>query len=67
MMKKITRFGIYFIISTVCTLYMLKLANDVGGLWINISWAFGVMWGLEVVGFWEAIQEHNEQKPLTKE
>jgi len=57
-----------WIVVTIITLVFLKLANDVGSYWINVSWATAVWFGIETVLLFQILDEWKEErkkKPLT--
>lgn len=51
-----------WVVTTIITLIFLKLANDVGGYWINVSWAMAVWFGIETILFMQIIEEWKEEK-----
>lgn len=61
-MKKIVKYGLMWIVVTIVTVVFLKLANDVGGCWINISWATAILFGIETVLFFQIIEEWKIQR-----
>ena len=61
-MKKIIKYGLMWVIVTIITLAFLKLANDVGSYWINVSWATAIWFGIETTLLFEIIKEYSESK-----
>lgn len=61
-MKKIIKYGLMWIVATIISLAFLKLANDVGSYWINVSWATAVWFGMETSLLFEIIRAYNETK-----
>jgi len=61
-MKKIIKHGLMYVASIFITLSFLKLANDAGSIWINIAWAYGVLFGIETVLFMQIIEEWKKKE-----
>lgn len=61
-MKKIIKYGLMWITTIIITLIFLKLANGIGGYWINVSWAMAVWFGIETVLFLQIIEEWKEER-----
>ena len=65
-MKKIFIYAIMWVVSTIMSLGFLKLANEFGGYWINVSWAFGILLGIESSLFFQIIIEWEKECKLAK-
>ena len=55
-------YTIMWILITLVALIMLKLANDIGSYWINVSWATGVWFGIETILFLDIIKRWKKRK-----
>ena len=65
-LNRILKYGIGWIIIVISSLIFLKLANDVGSIWINVSWAFGVLFGIESVLYLRIIEEYKKEKKIVR-
>ena len=64
MKKLLIKYSLMFVFVTVMSLLFLKLANDYGGYWINVSWAMGVFFGIEFILFMGLIKEYKKVQAL---
>jgi len=61
-MKKIIKIGLMWVVAVIMSLCFLKLADEIGKPWINVSWAVAVWFGIETVLFWNVIEEWKKDK-----
>ena len=66
-MKKIVKYGLMWIVATIIAFISIKLANDIGNYWINVSWAIAIWFGIETILFYQLIEEWKENKIKLKE
>ena len=64
MKETLARFGLMYIFVVIVSLVSLKLANDIGGYWINVAWVIGVWFGIETILFLDWIKEYKKAKAL---
>lgn len=66
-MEPIVKQSVMFIITLVLALVFLRMANDYGSYWINVSWAVAVLFGIETTLYLNIIQEWKKSKEKIKE
>ena len=55
--KKMIGYLMLYLIGCIIALLLLKVANDIGSYWINVSWAFAVWYGIESICLFDLIKE----------